>query len=99
MSNKIYECFVKFEAVTARNNYVITADCVLMVWESPETLYDEAEFEITGISLESFYSGSLVVNERQAEMIEAHIVNELEKVFFKTTFSYRLPDLNLETTE
>jgi len=99
MSNKIYECFVKFEAVTASNNHIITADCVLMAWESPETLYDAAEFEITGFSLESFNSGSLVVNERQAEMIEAHIVNELEKVFFKKTFSYRLSNLILETTE
>jgi hypothetical protein len=62
-----------------------------MLWESPATLYDAAEHEIVGISLEAFDSGNHVVNEEQATQLEKVINNYLECNFSKHKSDYILP--------
>jgi hypothetical protein len=65
-----------------------------MLWESPATLEDARECEIVGISLESFDSGHLVVNESQAEQLENVIIAYLEWNFEKNKSDYILPTWN-----
>jgi hypothetical protein len=62
-----------------------------MMWESPATLYDSAEREIVGISLEAFDSGHHVINVEQAEQLEAVITDYLECNFQKHKSDYILP--------
>jgi hypothetical protein len=63
-----------------------------MLWESPATLYDAAEREIVGISLESFDSGHYVINEEQAERLEKVITDYLECNFQKQKSDYIAPN-------
>ena len=95
VANKTYEVSVKFNAHTATDTNAINSKLFVMLWESPETLQDEAEREIVGISLQSFDSGHLVVNQAQAEKLESYIISSLEMRFEKHKSDYYLSGLFL----
>ena len=89
--NKSYQISVKFNAHSDTEIHTINAKLCVMMWESPATLYDAAECEIVGISLESFDSGHHVVNEGQSEQLENVINDYLYENFSKYKSDYILP--------
>jgi hypothetical protein len=88
VANKTYSVSVKFNAHTATDVHAINARLFVMLWESPATIYDAAECEIVGISLEVFDSGHFVVNAEQSEKIETYIISSLEMRFEKNKTDY-----------